>query len=65
MLRNENHFRAAPEANQAAVARDHRVVLPSLMSTIDTSRCDEQHRTAMILDKSVIATVEGALNAML
>ncbi|MGK0345711.1 MAG: hypothetical protein ACI855_001777 [Myxococcota bacterium] len=64
---NEIHWRTEPEATQAAAARYHRVVLPSLMSTLDTSRSDQQHLVAatLVLDESVIAEVKATLNAVI
>lgn len=63
----EIRFRTAPETMQNAAAHFHRVVIPSLLSSIDPTRGNAQHLLAgtVALDASVIPEVKARLNAAL
>jgi uncharacterized protein (TIGR02147 family) len=65
LVQREISFRTEPLAIQAAIANYNRVVLPSLLGTLDTSRSDEQHLLCATLtfDESVINEAKAKLNA--
>lgn len=63
----EIRFRTEPETVQGAAAHFHRVVIPTLLGTVDATRGNTQHLLAatVALDPSMLPEAKARLNAAL